>query len=113
MKLISQKQPFCGDFYIIRSIRFASISSFSRSLVVFIFVFSSSLFSSLNAVAVEKNNQQVPAKKVTPTPAKSASTTKIVKGKKKVGKSKKSVVIKKDTLNDIDPASSNSPLYNN
>jgi hypothetical protein len=112
MKLISKKQPFCGNFYIITIIRFASISSFSRLLVVFIFVFFSSLFSNFNTLAVDKDNQQVPAKKVTPTPAKSASTTKIAKVKK-VSRSKKSVVTKKDTLTDLDPASASSPLYKN
>jgi hypothetical protein len=109
MKLAIQKHPFYGDSYIIRSISLASISAFLRPFILFLFIFSSILSLSFSAFAVEKNSQQVPAKKVTPTPVKSASSSKVVKGKKR----KKSVVIKKDTLKDIDPASANSPLFNN
>jgi hypothetical protein len=112
MKLATQKQSFCGDFYITKTNRLASISSFSRLFIVFLSIFSSTLLLNFETLAVEKSNQQVPAKKATPTPVKSASSSKIVKGKKG-SKSKKSVVIKRDTLLDIDPASVKSPLYNN
>ena len=112
MKPTTQKQPFYGDFYIIRSISLASTSIFSRLIVVFLLIFSSTLLLSFNTLAMEKNNQQLPVKKVTSTPAKRASPSKIVKSKK-AKKSKKSVVVKKDTLLDIDPATANSPLYNN
>lgn len=112
MKRITQKQPFYGDSHIIRSIRLASISIFSKLIVVFLLIFSSTFLLSFNTLAVEKNSQQLPVKKVTPTPAKRTSSSKIVKSKK-VKKSKKSVIVKKDTLLDIDPATANSPLYNN
>jgi hypothetical protein len=63
-------------------------------------------FFSIIAFDIEANNQQVPAKAKTavvkPLPA---------KGKAKTKKAKK-VVIKKDTIPDIDPANVNSPLYN-
>ena len=60
---------------------------------------------------IEANNLQVPAK-----PKPTVATTKsvipaVTKGKKKAKKIKK-VVIKKDTVSDIDPANVNSPLYN-
>lgn len=112
MKRTTQKQPFYDDFYIIRSIRLASTSIFSRLIVVFLLIFSSTLLLSFNSLTVKKNNQQLPVKKVIPIPAKRTSPSKIVKSKK-VKKSKKSVVVKKDTLLDIDPATANSPLYNN
>lgn len=112
MKLTTQKKPFCGDFHIIKGIHLASFSSISRIFVVSLLIFSSTLSLHSNAFAIEEIDQQVPAKKVTSTFAKSTSSTKIVKSKKD-GKRKKSVVIKKDTLKDIDPASSSSPLYNN
>ena len=112
MKRTTQKQPFYGDFYITISIRLASTSIFSRLIVVFLLIFSSTLLLNFNTLAVEKNNQQLPVKKVTSTPAKRTSSSKIVKSKK-VKKSKKSVVVKKDTLLNIDPTTANSPLYNN
>jgi hypothetical protein len=112
MKLITQKQPFCGDFYIIRSIRLASISSFSKLFITLLFIFSLMLLLNFDTLAVKKNSQQVPVKKVITTPAKNQSSSKIMKGKKG-SKSKKRVVIKKDTLLDIDPTSTKSPLYNN
>jgi hypothetical protein len=109
MKPITQKQSFCGDFSIIKSIHLTSIS---RVLIVFLVFFSSTLLLKSNACAVELNSQQVPVKKAVSVPTKSASP-KIVKGKVKGVKSKKNIVVKKDTLKDIDPASANSPLYNN
>ena len=108
MKLITQKQPFCGDFYIIKSTISAPISSFSGLLIVFLLT----LFLNYNAFAAEKNDQQIPVRKTIVAPVKKVPSSKIVKGKK--GKNgKKSVVIKKDTLIDVDPASANSPLFNN
>jgi hypothetical protein len=108
MKPITRKPPFYGDFSIIKSIR---ITSISRLFVVFLLFFSSTLSLSFNALATKKNSLQVPAKKTTSTPAKIVSSSKIVKSKK-VRKSKKSIIVKKDTLRDIDPATANSPLYN-
>ena len=112
MKPVLQKHPFCGDFSIIKNLRLTSISYFSKLSVVYLLVFSSTLLLNFNALSVEVNSQQVPVKKVVLVTAKSA-TSKIVKGKANGKKSKKSVVIKKDTLNDVDPASASSPLYNN
>lgn len=108
MKLTTQKTPFCDEFSIIKSVRSASISSFSKLFIAFLLIFSSNF----DALSVESNNQQVPVKKTVPTPAKSASSKK-VKSKVKGKKTKKSVIVKKDTLLDIDPASTKSPLYNN
>jgi hypothetical protein len=107
MKPILQKQPIFGDFSITKSIRLTSISRLS---IVFLIFLSLTLLLNLDALSVELNSQQVPVKKAVPAPTKSASP-KILKGKAK--RSKKSVVIKKDTLKDIDPATANSPLYNN
>ena len=112
MKRTTQKLSFYGDFYIIRNIRFSSISIFSRLIIVFLLIFSSTMLLSFDTIAVEKNNQQLPVKKATSPSKKRTSSSKIVKSKK-VKKSKKSVVIKKDTLLNIDPATANSPLYNN
>ncbi len=110
MKLIPQKKSFCGDSYIIKSIYLTSISSFSKLFIVFLLFISSILLLSFNAFPVVFNHQQVPVKKVAPIAAKSAFP-KTVKSKAK--KSKKSVIIKKDTLRDFDPASISSPLFNN
>lgn len=110
MKTIIQKQPFFGDFSFIKSISLASIPPFSRLLLLCLLVFSSTLLLNFNAIAVVKSSQQVPVKKVTQNPLKSASPSKTVKSNKGK-KGKKSIVIKKDTLFDIDPASAKSPLY--
>ena len=108
MKLTTQKQPFFGDFYIIKRIRLASISSLSRYVIVFLLAF----FLNFNIFAVEKNDKQTPVKKTIVAPLKSPVPSKTAKAKK--GKNgKKSIVSKKDTLNNADPASANSPLYNN
>ena len=113
MKLITQKQPFLGDFSIIKSNHLASIFSNSRLLItICLLLFSSILSLSFNAFSSEITNQQVPAKKAVPVAAKSTSA-KIIKGKAKGKKNKKSVVVQKDTLKDIDPATTSSPLYNN
>jgi hypothetical protein len=112
MKLITQKPPFCSDFSITKGINSASISSISRCLLVILSIFFSVLLFNSNSLAIDKNSQQVPTKKSTPASTKSTSPSKIVKSKKG-SKSKKSIVVKKDTLRDIDPATANSPLYNN
>ncbi len=112
MKRTTQKLLFYGDFYIIKNIRLASLSIFPRLIIAFLLIFSSTMLLSFDTLAVEKNNQQLPVKKTTPTPEKRTSSSKIVKSKK-VKKSKKSVVVKKDTLLDIDPATASSPLYKN
>ena len=112
MKFATQKQPFFGDSYVIESIYLASISCIQRLIFTFLFVFSSTFFLNFNAFSFEKNSLQVPVKKSIPTPTKSISS-KTVKSKAKGAKSKKNVVVKKDTLIDIDPATASSPLYNN
>ena len=109
MKLITQKQSFFGDFYITRRIRLAPISSFSRSFIIVLLAFFATLFLNYSTLAIDKSNQQLPTKKPTPVATKGASSSKILKGKK----SKKRAVVKKDTLINVDPASANSPLYNN
>ena len=109
MTPVSQKQPFCGDFSIIKSISSTSALSFSRLFIALLLIFSSTLLLNFSVFSAELNTQQVPVKKAIPSIAKRASP-KIVKGK---AKSKKSVVIKKDTLKEIDPTSASSPLYNN
>lgn len=112
MKPISKKQPFCDDFSIIESLRLTSTSYFSRLFIVFLLVFSSTLLWSFNAFSVEFNSQQVTVKKAIPAATKIVPP-KILKGKIKGKKNKKRVIIKKDTLKDIDPSSISSPLYNN
>jgi hypothetical protein len=111
MKFIIPKQQFYGDFSTIQSIRLASNFSILRLPIVFLLFFFSILSLSFTTLAIEKNSQQVPAKKTIKTSAKRVSSSKILKGKKG-SKNKKSVVVKKDTLVDIDPASTNSPLFN-
>jgi hypothetical protein len=79
-------------------------SSNMKLLTIFLFLFSGLCFN------MEAYSLQVPAKS---KPA--AATTKpanpaILKGKRK-GKKIKKVVIKKDTMPEIDPANASSPLY--
>ena len=112
MKPISKKQMFRGDFSIIESLRLTSISYFSRLFIAFLLVFSSTVLLNFNAFSAEFKSQQVTVKKATPAATK-IGLPKIVKGKIKGKKNKKRVVIKKDTLKDIDPASISAPLYNN
>jgi hypothetical protein len=95
-------------------------ASFLDGLTVFYDTFGKSFFSSkmkLTAFAlsffsiitfhIEARSQQVPAK------AKVAVVKhSVTKGKAKTKKTKKVVVVKKDTILDIDPANVNSPLYN-
>ncbi|MEY4541154.1 MAG: hypothetical protein RLZZ306_2911 [Bacteroidota bacterium] len=114
MKLTTQKPLVFGDFSIIKSNRLASFFLNSRRLTtICLLLFSSTLLVNFNAFPSEIINQQVPAKKAVAVPAKSSTSAKIVKGKAKGKKGKKSVVVKKDTLIDLDPGSANSPLYNN
>lgn len=112
MKHISRKNSFCGDFSIIKSIFSTSTPCFSRLFIAFLLIFSSTLLFNFSVLSAELNTQQVPVKKTIPSIAKKTSP-KIIKSKVKSKKNKKSVVIKKDTLRDIDPASVSSPLYNN
>lgn len=112
MKPVSKKQPFCGDFSIIKSLPLTSISYFSKLFIIFLLVFSSTLLLNFKVSSAESNSQQVPVKKALPA-LKKTTSSKTVKGKIKVQKNKKRVVIKKDTLKDIDPTSVGSPLYNN
>jgi hypothetical protein len=111
MKLITPIQQFYGDFSTMQSIRLASNSSILRLSIISLLFFFSILPLSFATLAIEKNSQQLPAKKTIKTAAKRVSSSKIAKGKKG-SKNKKSVIVKKDTLVDIDPASTNSPLFN-
>lgn len=112
MRFKTKKQPSDGDCSIIDRILWNSFASVSKLSIVFLLFFSSSLLVSSNAFSLAHNHQQVPVKKVTVITKKSNSS-KVVKGKIKSTKPRKSTVIKKDSLQDINPASFNSPLYKN
>lgn len=111
MKLTTKKQMFLDDFSIIKINYLASFISNSRLLTVILLLFSSTLSINFNAFSNEVSNQHIPVKKVNPVSTKNVSP-KITKRKAKGKKNKKSIVVKKDTLKDIDPASANSPLFN-
>ncbi len=67
------------------------------------------LFSGL-CFTVGASNYQVPAKPKPAVAATKSTKPAVAKGKKK-GKKLKKVIIKKDSMPDIDPANANSPLY--
>jgi hypothetical protein len=113
MKILTQKRSFFSDFAITKKSKNSSFCVFSRAfLLLFIFIFSSN-FSSLNASIIVATLQQKPTTKTTPKT--SPSTVKVDKDKLKarLNKNKKKVVVKKDTIRDIDPASTGTPLYKN
>lgn len=112
MKATTKKQQFNDDFKIIERIHWDSFASISRLSMIALLFFSSSFLLPSNAFSVASIDKQVPVKKVVITAKKSPSSN-VVKGKSKSKKRKKSNIAKKDSLQDIDPASTSSPLYKN
>ena len=105
MKLITQKQLFLVDSIIIKRTIISVFPQISRLLLVLLLFFSSGLFLNINGTNFSINSYQVPAK----TKVKAVT----IKANKSKGKKvKKNVLMKKDTLREVDPASTNSPLYN-
>lgn len=80
------------------------ISSKMKILTLLLLLFSG-LF-----LTIEAHTQQVPAKPKAKVVAMKSASPATTKGKKKAKKMKK-VVIKKDTMPEIDPANTNSPLF--
>jgi hypothetical protein len=80
-------------------------SSNMKTLTIFLFLFSELCFN------IEAHNLQVPAKAKPAVATIKPANSVVVKGKSK-GKKLKKVVIKKDTIPEIDPANTSSPLYN-
>jgi hypothetical protein len=110
MKNLTQKRTFFSDLSITKK---SSLCVFSKAfLLLFIIIFSSNFSNANTSIAVEIL-QQKPTTKTTPKT--SPTTTKADKDKLKarLNKTKKKAVVKKDTLQDIDPASTGTPLYKN
>lgn len=112
MKSTTKKQQFNDDFKIIERIHWDSFALISRLSMIALLFFSSSLLLPSNAFSVASIDKQIPVKKVVVTTKKSTSS-KVVKGKSKSSKRKKRTVAKKDSLQDIDPTTTSSPLYKN
>jgi hypothetical protein len=113
MKNLTQKRTFFSDLSITEKSKNSSFGVFSKAfLLLFIIIFSSN-FSDVNASITVEILQQKPTTKTTPKT--SLTTTKVDKDKLKtrLNKNKKKAVVKKDTLQDIDPASIGTPLYKN
>jgi hypothetical protein len=113
MKFLTQNRTFFSDLSITKNAKSSSFCRYSRAfLFLFIIIFSSN-FSNVNASITVEILQQKPTTK--PTTNTSPSTVKVDKDKLKarLNKRKKKAVIKKDTLQDIDPASTGTPLYKN
>jgi hypothetical protein len=111
MKNLTQKHSFFSDLSITKKSKSSSFCVFSKAfLLLFIIIFSSN-FSNANASITVEILQQKPTTKSVPK----TTPTKVDKDKLKarLNKNKKKVVVKKDTLPDIDPASTGTPLYKN
>lgn len=109
MKILTQKRRFFSDL----SFTIKTKKAFSKAILLFsLFIFSSN-FSNLNASTIVEILQQKPTTKTAPKT--SPSTKKVDKDKLKsrLNKTKKKVVVVKDTLQDIDPANSGTPLFQN
>jgi hypothetical protein len=113
MKISTQKRSFFSDFAITKKSKNSSFCVFSKAfLLLFIFIFSSN-FSSINASTIVEILQQKPTTKTTPKTSPTAVKVDKDKLKTRLNKTKKKAVVKKDTLQDIDPASTGTPLYKN
>jgi hypothetical protein len=109
----TQKFKFFSDFYVIRKSKIVSFRlAFNAILLFFLFIVSGN-FVDVNASSVLVTLQQKPTTKTIPKA--SAPATKVDKNKLKarLNKDKKKSVIKKDTLQDIDPANVGTPLFKN
>jgi hypothetical protein len=106
----TQKFKFFSDFYVVKKSK--NVSFRIAFTGIFLFVVSSN-FLGVNASSVLVTLQQKPTTKTSPkTPA---PATKVDKNKLKarLNRDKKKSVIKKDTLQDIDPANVVTPLFKN
>ncbi len=108
MNILAQKRLVFSDLYIIKKSKILSFYTFSKVFPLLFMIIFSSNFSNASIVL-----QQKPTTKTTPKP--SSSTTKVDKDKLKarLNKNKKKAIVKKDTLQDIDPANTGTPLYQN
>lgn len=104
MNTHAKKLPFFNDSLVFPPAKRNPFLSPRMKLLTLFFLLFSGLFLNIKAHA-----QQVPAKVKVVAVKSTLSVAK--KGKKKTRKLKK-VVIKKDTMPEIDPANINSPLYN-
>jgi hypothetical protein len=113
MKISTQKRTFFSGFVITKKSKSSSFCVFSKAfLLLFIFIFSSN-FSNINASTIVEILQQKSTTKTTPKTSPSTVKVDKVKLKARLNKIKKKAVVKKDTLQDIDPASTGTPLYKN
>jgi hypothetical protein len=110
MKTLTQNRSFFSDIFITKN---ASFSVFSKAFFLLFIITFSSNFSNANTTIAVNILQQKPTTKTTPKTF--PSTVKVDKDKLKarLNKNKKKAVVKKDTLQDIDPASTGTPLYKN
>ncbi|MES2517166.1 MAG: hypothetical protein V4585_03595 [Bacteroidota bacterium] len=108
MKHTTKKKSFFSDLAFTKNTYGYLFSPVSKLLFVLFLLSSLSVFVHAKTTLFEVNFQQVPVK---PT-AKPVVKVKI-KGKTKSKKPKKGTVSKKDSLSDIDPANTSSPLFQN
>lgn len=105
MNAHDKKHSFFNDSLSISLVNCESyFSSNMKLLTIFLFLFSGLCFN------IEAYNLQVPAKSKSAVAIKKPAVSAVTKGKTKAKKVKK-VVIKKDTMPEIDPANASSPLY--
>jgi hypothetical protein len=109
----TQKLRFFSDLYVIRKSKIVSFRIVFNTVLLFFLFFVSGNFLKVNASSVLATLQQKPTTKTSPKT--SAPTSKVDKNKLKtrLNKDKKKPVIKKDTLQDIDPANVGTPLFKN
>jgi hypothetical protein len=106
MNAPDKKHSFFNDSLAILSANCESYFSHNmKTLTIFLFLFSGLCFN------IEAYSLQVPAKAKPAVATTKPANLAVVKGKSK-GKKLKKVVIKKDTMPEIDPANTSSPLYN-
>ncbi len=112
MKFLTQKRQFFSDSSITKNAQ----SALSKVIFILSFFLFSSNCPNIKASNIAEILQQKSTTKTTPkTSPATTKTTKVDKDKLKarLNKAKKKAVVKKDTLQDIDPANTGTPLYQN
>lgn len=105
MKDYDKKHSFFYGFLAFSQAKFKSFQSSTMKLLMLFLVLFSGLFSNIEALT-----QPNPAKPKARVIAIKSTSPVIAKGKKKAKKFKK-IVIKKDTMTEVDPTNASSPLY--
>lgn len=101
MKPVTEKESFFTYLTVGKKTHHTSVFPLSSVILAVFLFFSLSFFSDIQATNLSVIQQKTPSK----------AKAKPAKKSKAKAKGRKSNVIRKDTLSDIDPANTSSPLY--